>query len=155
AVAYHTYPHVDQRTCGRQAATLLVRMLRGEIRPCQALAKPSVVVNILTQETSREPMKTLLDEAASLVQRPGILAVNLLPGFAYADVPQMGPSVVVVADGDAGLARREADRLADRLWQVRGQLTAVPPDTSTAVVHALEADRLPVVLVDCGDNVGG
>src|SRR5262249_33882292 len=101
AVAYRTNPHVDQRACGRRAAALLVRMLRGDIRPCQALAKPPVIVNILTQETSREPLKTLLHEAASLEQRPSILAVSLLPGFAYADVPQMGPSIVVVADGDA------------------------------------------------------
>ena len=51
----------------------------------------------------------------------------MLPGFAYADVPQMGPSVVVVTDGDAGLARREADRLAARLWDARESLVRELP----------------------------
>src|SRR5437660_942236 len=82
-----------------------------------ALAKPPVLVNIMVHDTSEEPLRSLLAEARALEERPGILAVSLLPGFAYADVPQMGPSVVVVADGDAGLARREADRLAARLWE--------------------------------------
>src|SRR5439155_17226565 len=34
AVAYRTNPHVDQRECGRRAARLLARTLRGEVRPC-------------------------------------------------------------------------------------------------------------------------
>src|SRR5207253_7617018 len=75
--------------------------------------------------------------------------------FAYADVPQMGPSVVVVADGDADLAQREADRLADEIWQVRYQFSCRLPDAPTAVALVLQADRRPVVLVDTGDNVGG
>jgi len=58
-VAYRTYPHVDQRECGRRAAVLLMRLLRGAIRPCQALSKPPLVVNIMAQETSRPPASWL------------------------------------------------------------------------------------------------
>jgi microcystin degradation protein MlrC len=155
AVAYRTCPHVDQRDCGRRAAALLVRTLRGEIRPRQALAKPPVLVNIMVHDTSREPLRSFMAEALGLEQQPGILAVSLLPGFAYADVPQMGPSVVVVADDDADLARREADRLGARLWEARDQLTATMLDPATAVAQGLNVDRLPVVLVETGDNVGG
>src|SRR4051794_5304946 len=50
AVAYRTNPHVDQRECGRRAASLLLRMLRGEVRPRQALAKPPVIVNIMVHD---------------------------------------------------------------------------------------------------------
>jgi microcystin degradation protein MlrC len=155
AVAYRTYPHVDQRECGRRAAHLLARLLHGEIRPVQALAKPPVIVNIMAQETSRPPMQPLLDEARLTEQQPGILAVSLLPGFAYADVAQMGPSIVVVADGDKKLARREADRLAGLLWDARDRFTPHLPEAPAAVAQALQTDRTPVVLVDCGDNVGG
>ncbi len=155
SVAYRTYPHVDQRSCGRRAAALLVRMLRREIRPCQALAKPPMIANIMAQETSRPPMRPLLEEAEALERQPGILAVSLLPGFAYADVPQMGPSVVVVTDGDPERARTEAERLAARWWDARHQFAADLPEAPAAVAQALAAERLPVVLVDCGDNVGG
>jgi microcystin degradation protein MlrC len=155
AIAYRTCPHVDQRECGLRAARLLRRMLDGEINPRQALAKPAVIVNIMTHDTSQEPLRSLLEEARALENQTGILAVSLLPGFAYADVPQMGPAIVVVADGDTGLARREADRLGARLWEARERLTADLPGPVTAVASALQASRLPVVLVDTGDNVGG
>jgi microcystin degradation protein MlrC len=155
AVAYRTCPHVDQEECGRRAADLLGAILRKRLRPCQALAKPPVIVNIMTHDTSLEPLRSFMDEVRTLERQPGIAAVSLLPGFPYADVPQMGPSVVVVSDGDPALARREADRLAGRLWDARERLVADLPDAARAVAQALQAERLPVVLVETGDNVGG
>ncbi|HWG46014.1 MAG TPA: M81 family metallopeptidase [Gemmataceae bacterium] len=155
AVAYRTCPHVDQRECGRRAAALLMRRLRGEIRPCLALAKPPLLVNIMAHDTSQPPLRPFMEAARALEQQPGILAASLLPGFAYADVPQMGPSIVVVSDGDPEHARRAADRLAEDLWQAREQFAVPLPDAASAVAQALHADKLPVVLVDTGDNVGG
>jgi len=155
AVAYRTNPHVDQRECGRRAASLLVRHLRGEVRLCTALAKPPLLVNIMVQDTSKEPLRSFMDEARRREGLPGVLAVSLLPGFAYADVPQMGPSVVVVTDGDEALARKEAGELAALLWEGRERLTTQLPDPTAAVREALHSDRLPAVLVDTGDNVGG
>ncbi len=155
AVAYRTNPHVDQRECGRRAARLLVRRIRGEIRPCQALAKPPLLINIMTQDTSREPLRPFMEAIRALEQKPGILAASFLPGFAYSDVPQMGPSVVVVSDGDPALARKEADQLAEQLWQARERFEVHLPNAAEAVAQALKTERMPVVLVDTGDNVGG
>jgi microcystin degradation protein MlrC len=155
AVAYRTCPHVDQRECGQRAAALLLRTLRGEVRPCLALAKPPVIVNIMAHDTSQEPLRSFMEKARELERQSGVLAASLLPGFAYADVPQMGPSVLVVADGDSELARCEAERLAGQLWDARELLVSNLPDAVTAVARALHAERLPVVLVDTGDNVGG
>jgi microcystin degradation protein MlrC len=155
AVAYRTCPHVDQRECGRRAAALLVRTLRGEIRPCMALAKPPLIINIMTHDTSTEPLRSFMERAHALEQQRGILAVSLLPGFAYADVEQMGPSVVVVTDNDQQRARAGADQLAAALWEARHQFVRELPDARHAVYLALQAERRPVVLVDTGDNVGG
>jgi microcystin degradation protein MlrC len=155
AVAYRTNPHVDQRECGRRAARLLVRMLRGEVRPAQAIATPPMIVNIMAHDTSREPLKSFMDATRALESRPGILAASLLPGFAYADVPQMGPSIIVISDGDAALARREVDALGNALWEQRHAFAPKLPDAATAVRHALQPIARPVVLVETGDNVGG
>ncbi len=155
AIAYRTCPHVDQRERGLQAADLLLRTLRGEVRPRQALAKPPVIVNIMTHDTSEEPLRSLMERARALERQPGILAVSLLPGFAYADVPQMGPAVIVVTDGDAGRAQDESERLGRELWADRERLTAELPDPAAAVAEALQITGLPAVLVDTGDNVGG
>ncbi|HEY7308108.1 MAG TPA: M81 family metallopeptidase [Gemmataceae bacterium] len=155
AVAYRTCPHVDQRECGRRAASLLVRRLRGEVRPCQALAKPPLIVNIMAHDTSRPPLRPFMEATRAMEQQPGILAASLLPGFAYADVPQMGPSILVVSDGDPDRAHRAADQLAADLWQAREQFAVPLPDAASAVAQALRTEKVPVVLVDTGDNVGG
>jgi microcystin degradation protein MlrC len=155
AVAYRTCPHVDQRECGKRAASLLMRHLRGEVRLTQAIARPPLIVNIMVHDTSQRPLKDFLDQARAIEQKPGVLAVSLLPGFPYADVPQMGPSIIVVTNRDPALARREADALASRLWDARETLARPLPDAATAVKQALQADRLPIILVDTGDNVGG
>lgn len=155
AVSYRTNPHVDQRARGLQAAQWMVRLLRGEIKPVQALAKPPVIVNIMVHDTSQPPLKILIDEARKVEQQPGILGVSVLPGFAYADVPQMGPAIVVVADGDRDLARREADRLGRMLWDMRSRLTRDLPAPYEAVKLALASSQTPVIMVDTGDNVGG
>jgi microcystin degradation protein MlrC len=155
AVAYRTNPHVDQRERGRQAARLLVRWLKGEVRPRLAIAKPPMLINIMKQDTSREPLAGFMRRLPAIEAKPGILAASLLPGFAYADVPEMGPSVVIVADGDRALAQREADALAADLYEARASFEANLPDAAEAVRLALAAEKTPAVIVDSGDNVGG
>jgi microcystin degradation protein MlrC len=39
-IAYRTNPHLDQRQRGLDAAALLARTLRGEVRPVMAAAFP-------------------------------------------------------------------------------------------------------------------
>ncbi len=45
-IIYKTNPHIDQRERGLQAAELLVRTIRGEVKPVSAIAKPNVLFNI-------------------------------------------------------------------------------------------------------------
>lgn len=153
-VAYRTYPHVDQRERGKDAARLAFEAARGNIRPTQALAKPPLLIHLLPQETGREPMRSLMAELDTDRSR-GYLHASVLAGFAYADVFEAGPSCVVVTDGSASLAQETADRLAARLWSLRKELTANPPGPQEAVAQALSAASTPVVLVDLGDNIGG
>ncbi len=154
-VGYQTYPHVNQRAKGLAAAELTARTIRGEIRPVAALAKPPLLVPLLGQETDREPMRSLMSVAREAERRPGILTASVMAGFPYADVEEMGPSVIAVADGDRSLARTVADELAARMWEVRHAFRVPCPGPSEAVRLALDSDRRPVVLVNLGDNVGG
>lgn len=152
---YQTNPHVDQRQRGLVAAELMTRVVRGEVRPTMAIAKPPLIVPIVHQDTSKEPLRTLLAEARERERASGVLAVNVVAGFPYADVPNMGPSIVVVTDDDPALARRIADEMGERLWSVRDQLVVDLPSPKKAVSEAIRCPERPVVLVDFGDNVGG
>jgi microcystin degradation protein MlrC len=154
-VGYQTYPHVDQRDRGRLAAELLVRAVKGEVKPVVHVAKPPLILNLLGQDTAREPMATLMRLARRAEELPGVLSVSLMAGFPYADVPEMGPAVIVVADGDRAKAKATADELGAAMWNVREQLYVPCPTPAEAVAHAIASKQTPVLLVDLGDNIGG
>ena len=154
-VIYKTTPHIDQRQRGLQAAELMMRILRGEVTPTQALAKPPMLLNIRYHVTSAPPMVPILNAAQALEADPNILVANVAVGYPYADVHEAGPAFVVVTDDDPHLAQTEADRLSDMLWNARGQLTLDLPDAAQAVEQAIQSESPPVILVEMGDNIGG
>lgn len=153
-IPYRTNPHVDQRIRGLEAASLLARTLRGEVRPTQAAAFPPVAINIACQHTEAPPSRDLIALADEQLKRPGVLANGVVLGFPYADVPEMGSSFVVVTNDDPALAQRLADELADYLVKNRRQFVATLPDAEEAVEQAMKSEP-PVCLLDLGDNVGG
>lgn len=154
-IIYKTNPHIDQRERGLQAAELLARTIRGEVKPVTAIVKPNVLFNIAFHNTSLPPMQPIMQTAIDLENEPGILAASVAAGYQYADVPYMGPSVVVVADGDRDLAERSAQRIADMMWAARDQLVPDLPNAAEAVRQAMQASQTPVALFDMGDNIGG
>jgi microcystin degradation protein MlrC len=158
-VAYRTNPHLDQRDRGVEAAQLLARTLRGEVRPVMAAEFLPLAVNIERQATAEEPCRTLFEAADRLRTAKGVLSVSILLGFPYADVPEMGASVVVVTDSNLAVGRinRAQDWTqapAGMWWHLRegfvGRLIAV----DEALDRAAGLDG-PVCLLDMGDNVGG
>jgi microcystin degradation protein MlrC len=154
-VGYQTYPHVDQRACGIKAAELAARTVAGEIQPVTAIAKPPMVIKILGQETEREPMRSLMAKARAAERQPSVLSVSVMSGFPYTDVPEMGPAVIAVTDGDRALAQAIADDLGKRMWEIREGLEVKCLTPEEAVRSATAAEDHPVVLVDIGDNIGG
>lgn len=118
-VIYQQNPHIDTRDRGRRAASILVRMLNGEVRPRQSVVKPGLVWNIAFQSTAQEPLKGITDASIDLEKKPKILAASVAGGYQYNDAPHMGPTIVVVSDGDAETANQESRALADMMWERR------------------------------------
>ena len=154
-IIYKTCPHIDQRERGIQAAELITRTIRGEINPVSAIIKPELVFNIMFHNTAAPPMQPLMDAAIALEERPDIIATSIAAGYQYADVPWMGPSIVVVADGDQALAEQEAGHLGQMMWDAREQLILDVPNAKTAVRMAMDSEVTPVALFEVGDNIGG
>ena len=152
---YQTNPHIDAFAQAVQCARLVLRTVRGEIRPTSALETPPLLVNILCQGTDDAPMKDLLREAAVLAQRPGVLSVSVVEGYPYADVAEMGMSFIAITDNQPALAREVASALALAAWNMREALNHGAPSIDQALLRARAAARGPVVLFDVGDNVGG
>ena len=154
-IVYKSNPHLDQKQRGLQAGELIARIVRGEVRPAQALARPPMIWNILHQNTSAEPLRSAMAQAERFEREPGILAASVAAGYPYADVWEMGPSALIVADGDAERARRDARSLADLMWAARDKIAIDLPSPKEAVARAIRSEKPPVVIVEMGDNIGG
>jgi microcystin degradation protein MlrC len=152
--AYRTNPHVDQRARGEEAAELLARTLRGEIRPRQSACFPPMLINIERQCTAEPPLADLCRRFDEVRRRPHVLSASLLLGFPYADVTEMGSAALVVTDGEARLAEELARELGSALWSARHELAGEFLSIEEAVTQAARLPG-PVCLLDMGDNVGG
>jgi microcystin degradation protein MlrC len=111
-------------------------------------------MNIDRQCTAEEPCQSLCRQVERVRQRPGILSASLFLGFPYADVPEMGSAMLVVADGNRVLAQQCATELAAELWQRRAEFVAnlISPADGIEQARTMQG---PVCLLDMGDNVGG
>ena len=140
---------------GREAADLIVQTIRGQVRPVSAIRQLPLFWSAACQVTAHPP----IDEAFRLVHemetRPGILSITLATGFPWADVPEMGASVIVVADGDESLAQSTAEELGDWIWERRARWHCDPPTVKEGLAAGEQIGRFPILLADQADNTGG
>ncbi|HEU0004541.1 MAG TPA: M81 family metallopeptidase, partial [Terriglobia bacterium] len=148
-------PHLDTKERGFQTAAILARMIKGEVKPVQAIVKPPMMLNLIHHDTYRLPLKPIVDASKEAEKKPGVLAVSIPGGYQYGDAPAMGPSVIVITDNDPALAKSEAERLAAMLWALRDNLKFDLPEPAKAVSMAMASKSFPVTLLDTGDNLGG
>jgi microcystin degradation protein MlrC len=101
-------------------------------------------------------MAGLLARARAMERADGVLDVSVVEGFPYADVPQMGMSVVAAHRDGRDAARRVAREMAAHVWAARAELqgggVSVPDAVSLVAAHT---GGKPLLVLDVGDNVGG
>ncbi len=153
---YRSSPHVDMAETGRRAARILLAAMRGRARPAMALAKPGVMLPSIFTATSLRPLADIKRQAAAWQARePALLDVSVFCGFAYADTPDTGMSVVAVADGDEALARRAADDLAEqcRLNRFRLFRRELVHSLADGLDRAEATEGAPVCLLEHADRM--
>ena len=152
-----TYPHVDSEETGMIAAKCLIATLRGEFTPTQALRKPGIISASIYQASDFHPMKEIYDRCRYWETQDNVYCVSVAPGFAYADVPDVGMSVITVTNNNQALAELIADDVATLAWSLRSFLSQPLPKPDEAVKQALDLVRQgvrPVVLADGADRTG-
>jgi microcystin degradation protein MlrC len=153
-IAYRTNPHLDQRARGVEAAQLIAKTVRGEVRPVMSARFPPLLISIECQCTNEPHLKPLYEFADQQLADPGVLSNSILLGFPYSDVAEMGSSVIAVTNDDQPLADLCAGDLARTMWNRRDQLHGAFVSIAEALDQARNTSG-PVCLLDMGDNVGG
>ena len=153
------FPHYDSHLQGERAARTLIRAIRGAYRPAHATVKVPIISPTVVQWTGASPWMDLVQRALTWEAREPDAYVNVYFGFPWSDVPDVGMTIQVITNGDADLARRIADDMAQFAWRRREALlnsTRVHtiPDGVALAKQAVAAGETPVVLADHSDRSG-
>jgi microcystin degradation protein MlrC len=155
-VGYRECPHTDSCESGGRAAELLARYLRTGVRPRQRVLVTPIVWPPTGTGTRDGPMHALEVAARRMEQElPGVLAVNIVGGYAYADVHDAGVSFSIITEGDDEAAKSALKELAGIAWDMREGGIPHEHDLDAVVRDFVPNGKGPVLLVEPADNIGG
>lgn len=153
-----TYPHLDSKKRGKDAARWMIDTIKGEKNPTMALKKPGVISPSVFQGTDFYPAKEIMDRCREWEAKKDDVYVSVAFGFAYADVPDAGATVIAVTDNDQELADKIAEDVSQYVWELREPLANKDiPETEEGVRQAIEyaeKGKNPIVLADHSDRLG-
>lgn len=152
SILFKEYPHVDVMDRGEELVTLVLRTIRGEIRPVSSLYDPRMWD---FYPTTTEPMRSFVDKVKGLEGKDGVLSVSIGHGFMHADVPDMGSRVLVVTDDRKADGDRLAERLGQELWEGRGGWSPPALSLKEGLDQVLGHDDGLSILAEPADNAGG
>jgi microcystin degradation protein MlrC len=157
-VSYRTYPHIDMYDIAAETMEIVKAALDGKVRPKTFLARTPQITGVDEgRTTSPGPMTEILAKVADLKRESGVLAASINAGFPWCDIPEVGPTAVVVGDGNDPRFAKMAENLAAYIWETRHRITVQYLSVADALkrARAKGAPGAPVVLADFADNPGG
>ena len=148
-----TNPHLDFYDAGYLAASTLVDMLEGKIKPQMALKRIPLLVPTVGGSTLDGAGKEAMEYVADYVQQHGLIDATFFHAFAATDTVHTSASVLVVADGY--VPEQEAQELAWYIWNMRERFVKPSYSASEAIDAALAAVTDSYVVINEGtDNPG-
>jgi microcystin degradation protein MlrC len=155
-VCYRECPHDDTYESAVRAAGLLARCLSTGVRPRQHVLVTPIVWPPTGTGTRDGPMHAL-EAAARRMEREfaGILAVNVVGGYSFADVRDAGLAFGIITEGDDETAKAALQELADIAWQQRAGGIPQEYELDDVLRDFKASPKGPVLLVEPADNIGG
>jgi microcystin degradation protein MlrC len=157
---YHTYPHVDVREMGELCANVIVRTIRGEVKPVMRWGNKPMLPHVMRQGTHAEPNRSLQAACVAAEREGRALACSVFVGFPHADIREAGLSSVVCTDGNVAQAESIRDTLLEQAWAARKDFVYRSDPLAESVGRARQlADAPsngrtgPIVMLDHCDNV--
>jgi len=151
-VGFKEYPHVDSMPRMQELFTILADAAEGKVDPKIAIYRCRMIGMI---HTTREPMRSFVDNLSAMEGKDGVLNAWVGHGFPYADVADVGTTMVVVTDGDKAKGAELADDLGKKLFSLRHEVCARPQTMIECLDQAMRAEKGPITIADTGDNAGG
>ena len=151
-ILYKEFPHTDVVERAEEVLDLMLRTVRGEIRPVMSLYDCR---QIGSYPTTLPLMRAFVDKISAMEGRDGVLSISIGHCFPYGDVPEMGGRILVTTDGDKAAADRLATELGQEFIGMRGRSAPEYLAPEEAITTALGLNGHPIVMADPADNAGG
>jgi len=154
---YDTYPHVNIGDTGETAARATAATLAGDLDPTVVVERAPLLLPLPVLQTANESVRSLLDRTAD-VESDRVPDVSVFGGFAYADVPDAGFSVVGVTDRPlAEGTRADCAAIASEANDRRHEFDQEYASIEDAAAEAADWDATdgPLLLADIANNPGG
>ena len=148
---YKTYPHIDMYETGELAGSLLLRAMKGEIKPVMVWGNVPVLAQTLKMNTEEGAMKVYADTARQ-AERDGMLAASAFGGFPMADIPQAGMSTIVISDGDVKAAEQAREQILAAAWARKEDFIWHDEPLEESIARARQMAEGPILLLDHPDN---
>ena len=148
-----TNPHVDYFESGYMAARAMVDCLAGRKKPKMALRRLPLIFPVAGGSTMDGPCCKVKEYFEAYTHCHNLMDAAFFHGFFAADTPCTCASVLVVADGY--VPEREADELAQYIWDMREEFAKPSYDEKQALILAKTLVKNGYVVVNEGsDNPG-
>jgi microcystin degradation protein MlrC len=145
------YPHIDFAERAQELYDICLGKAEGRLKPVAALVDTHCIGFYPTFDA---PMSDLVADLRATEQQNTILSASIAHGFPWGDSADVGTRILIYADTDADAAKREAERIATRMYDLRAELVPKIRDAK-AVIEQLGDWPGTVVLGESSDNPGG
>ncbi|MEM0908410.1 MAG: M81 family metallopeptidase [Pseudomonadota bacterium] len=152
SILFKEYPHVDVVPRAQELVTLVLKTIRGEIKPVCSLYDPRMIDFF---PTTTEPMRSFVDKMMALEGKDEVLSVSLAHGFMHADTPDMGTRVLVITNDAKPHGDALAQTLGEEVFEGRGRWCAPVLTLDEALDQVLAHQGGLAILAEPADNAGG
>jgi len=150
-ILYKEFPHTDVAERAEELLTLVLRTIRGEVRPVTSLYDCR---QIGSYPTTLPLMRAFVDKVKAMEGRDGVLSISINHCFPTRTCRSWRAHPRRHGRGQ-GQGDAIATRIGEEFVSMRGKTLPRFYDVDGGIEAALAVDGMPVVMADPADNAGG
>jgi microcystin degradation protein MlrC len=147
------YPHTDSYDRGVEAVEMLPEIIKGNIKPAMHITHLPMMLPSTTTDLS--PAKDINEICWEWEKQDGVIDCTFFHGFAPADIPRVGVSVITMTNNDPEKAKQISEDVASTIWERREEFRPPINPPEKVFEMANEDDGRPVIINEKADNPGG
>ncbi|MER9618767.1 M81 family metallopeptidase [Mesorhizobium sp. M0207] len=117
-ILYKEYPHTDQVERAEELPDLVLKMIRGQVKPVMSLYDCR---QLAWYRTDMPLMRDFVDRIKATEGKDSVLSISIGHCFPLSDVPEVGSRVLVIMDKDKAKGDTLATEVGMELVSMRGQ----------------------------------